>query len=391
MPPRPGGALRAPAPAPERRLRGVPARAGADRARQPPPRSAGPRARGRRDDRAARVLPARRRARPRSSAGDTVAILGAGPIGLMLCACVADAGGAAGGGRRPARAAGARAAVRRRAGRRPGRRRRDRGRRHQRGVARCARASSAPGGTVLFFGGREVAVDTFRLHYEELTLRGAFHHTPRTVRRALAFLASGARPWERLITHEVGARGRAGPVRRPAARPAEGGRPAVTSVAVLGATGFVGRALVPELARAGTTSSAVSRSGTRADRRRGAGRRRRRGRRRAGRAARSTAWRSSTTSSTRSARADFADLDRRAAENVAREAERAGVRQIVYLGGLGDDRADLSAHLRSRLRDGGRARVGLRSGDDAARRGRRRPRQRGVRDRSSPSSTGSRR
>jgi hypothetical protein len=61
-----------------------------------------------------------------------------------------------------------------------------------------------PGGTVLFFGGREASVDTFRLHYEELTLRGAFHHTPAKVRAALAFLASGAHPWERLITHEVG-------------------------------------------------------------------------------------------------------------------------------------------------------------------------------------------
>ena len=52
--------------------------------------------------------------------------------------------------------------------------------------------------------GREVAVDTFRLHYEELTLRGAFHHTPRTVRAALAFLASGAYPWDRLVTHRIG-------------------------------------------------------------------------------------------------------------------------------------------------------------------------------------------
>jgi L-iditol 2-dehydrogenase len=61
-----------------------------------------------------------------------------------------------------------------------------------------------PGGTVVFFGGREVAIDTFRLHYEELTLRGAFHHTPRTVRAALAFLASGAYPWDRLVTHRAG-------------------------------------------------------------------------------------------------------------------------------------------------------------------------------------------
>ncbi len=46
---------------------------------------------------------------------------------------------------------------------------------------------------------------------------------------------------------------------------------------------------------------------------------------------------------------DFAGLDRRAAANVAAEAERAGVSQIVYLGGLGEDRQQLSAHLRSRM------------------------------------------
>ena len=48
-----------------------------------------------------------------------------------------------------------------------------------------------------------MAFDAFRLHYEELTVRGSFHHTPSTVRAALAFLASGAYPWERLITHRV--------------------------------------------------------------------------------------------------------------------------------------------------------------------------------------------
>ena len=46
---------------------------------------------------------------------------------------------------------------------------------------------------------------------------------------------------------------------------------------------------------------------------------------------------------------DFAELDRRGASIVAREAEASGVRQIVYLGGLGDDRHDLSPHLRSRV------------------------------------------
>jgi uncharacterized protein YbjT (DUF2867 family) len=51
---------------------------------------------------------------------------------------------------------------------------------------------------------------------------------------------------------------------------------------------------------------------------------------------------------------NFAERDREGAVNVAREAERAGLRQLVYLGGLGDDSADLSEHLRSR-RDTGEA------------------------------------
>jgi uncharacterized protein YbjT (DUF2867 family) len=46
---------------------------------------------------------------------------------------------------------------------------------------------------------------------------------------------------------------------------------------------------------------------------------------------------------------NFAELDRVAAATVARAAEAEGVAQIVYLGGLGDDRPDLSAHLRSRI------------------------------------------
>jgi uncharacterized protein YbjT (DUF2867 family) len=49
---------------------------------------------------------------------------------------------------------------------------------------------------------------------------------------------------------------------------------------------------------------------------------------------------------------DFEAEDLRAAETTAREAERVGVRQLVYLGGLGDDSADLSPHLRSRRETG---------------------------------------
>jgi len=44
----------------------------------------------------------------------------------------------------------------------------------------------------------------------------------------------------------------------------------------------------------------------------------------------------------------FAERDRQAARNFAQAAKRAGVSRIVYLGGLGDDSADLSHHLASR-------------------------------------------
>lgn len=45
---------------------------------------------------------------------------------------------------------------------------------------------------------------------------------------------------------------------------------------------------------------------------------------------------------------DFEALDRAAARAVAMGAATAGAQQIVYLGGLGDESADLSPHLRSR-------------------------------------------
>lgn len=51
---------------------------------------------------------------------------------------------------------------------------------------------------------------------------------------------------------------------------------------------------------------------------------------------------------------DFEERDLRAADTTVREAERAGVKQLVYLGGLGDDSANLSPHLRSRRETGKR-------------------------------------
>lgn len=51
------------------------------------------------------------------------------------------------------------------------------------------------GGTVNFFGGcpagTSVSLDTSRIHYSNLTLLASFHHTPRTVRRALEFIETG--------------------------------------------------------------------------------------------------------------------------------------------------------------------------------------------------------
>ena len=59
-------------------------------------------------------------------------------------------------------------------------------------------------------GGSRVTVDPYRIHYEEVRLVGAFHHTPRHFRAALGFLASDAYPFERLVTHRVGLEGVAG-------------------------------------------------------------------------------------------------------------------------------------------------------------------------------------
>ncbi|GFO67167.1 NADH-binding protein [Geomonas limicola] len=48
-------------------------------------------------------------------------------------------------------------------------------------------------------------------------------------------------------------------------------------------------------------------------------------------------------------RTEFERRDREAAENLRRAAEQAGVRRVIYLGGLGETGAGLSGHLASRL------------------------------------------
>ena len=116
-------------------------------------------------------------------------------------------------------------------------------------------------------------------------------------------------------------------------------------VAVLGATGTIGRALVPRLAQ---SNEVVAISRTVRDSSDG------------------VRWvQADATDALTMQRAlegsevayylvhslgssDFEERDRVAAATVARAAAHAGVRQIVYLGGLGDGSPDLSPHLRSR-------------------------------------------
>ncbi len=64
------------------------------------------------------------------------------------------------------------------------------------------------GGTVNFFGGppagTQVQLDTNQLHYSGLSLRASFHHTPHTVRLALAMLGSGRFQAKRFLTGRAG-------------------------------------------------------------------------------------------------------------------------------------------------------------------------------------------
>jgi uncharacterized protein YbjT (DUF2867 family) len=116
-------------------------------------------------------------------------------------------------------------------------------------------------------------------------------------------------------------------------------------VVVLGATGVVGTALVPELAKDHDVVAISRRPSTRGG---------------------PVEWQRADALDERTLEGPFRsadvvvhlvhslgteafeDADRRAAGNVARAADRAGVGQIVYLGGLGDESSGLSLHLRSR-------------------------------------------
>jgi len=144
--------------------------------------------------------------------GDTVTVIGLGPIGLMFVRLATLAGARViAVGRRPtqlkrAAEAGAQELITARPGEEPveevraateGGRGSDIvieavGSPHAwRGAAQMVRQ----GGVVNFFGGcpkdTSICLDTSRIHYSELTLKASFHHTPRLIRKALDIISAG--------------------------------------------------------------------------------------------------------------------------------------------------------------------------------------------------------
>jgi L-iditol 2-dehydrogenase len=144
--------------------------------------------------------------------GDTVAIIGGGPLGLMMLHVAALAGCEViaivkhDGQAEAARQLGAahvvqtgsiRSAIQQTRGLTP----------KNRGVDIAIEAVGVPeawqeavelvrkGGTVNFFGGcavgTHVTLDTNRIHYSDITLRATFHHTPAICRKALDLIAGG--------------------------------------------------------------------------------------------------------------------------------------------------------------------------------------------------------
>jgi L-iditol 2-dehydrogenase len=73
---------------------------------------------------------------------------------------------------------------------------------------RDAVEACAPGGCVVFVGGCATGSDahlpTRPLHYDELDLRGAFHHSPAEVDAALGALAGGTVDWRALAAGPIG-------------------------------------------------------------------------------------------------------------------------------------------------------------------------------------------
>ncbi|MHA2061356.1 MAG: zinc-binding dehydrogenase, partial [Candidatus Sifarchaeia archaeon] len=68
-------------------------------------------------------------------------------------------------------------------------------------------AMTGKAGTTVLFGGAppgtKFSVDTHRIHYEDITIKGIFHHTPVCVKKALDLISSGIVNVKPLITKEM--------------------------------------------------------------------------------------------------------------------------------------------------------------------------------------------
>jgi L-iditol 2-dehydrogenase len=73
---------------------------------------------------------------------------------------------------------------------------------------RAAVQACAPGGCAVMVGGcasgSDAQLPTRPLHYDEIDVRGAFHHDRDEVDRALALLAGGALDWRALAAEPIG-------------------------------------------------------------------------------------------------------------------------------------------------------------------------------------------
>src|SRR6202050_1911917 len=129
--------------------------------------------------------------------GDSVVVIGAGPIGLMFMHVAQVASATTFGATHVVQTNAVIDAVTAVRGLTP----------DHRGVDVAIEAVATPlswqwavdmvrrGGTVNFFGGcaagTKVEIDTNRLHYNDITLKASFHHTPAACRKAFDLLASG--------------------------------------------------------------------------------------------------------------------------------------------------------------------------------------------------------
>ena len=69
-----------------------------------------------------------------------------------------------------------------------------------------ALAATLPGGLALFFGGcapsDRIDLSTFPIHYDELSLLGSYHHTPRSFQSAIERLSAARSDFRLVLSHE---------------------------------------------------------------------------------------------------------------------------------------------------------------------------------------------